>query len=436
MSKFYFECNSCGHKTLSFKDWFDAGQKCACCGDIYSKTRYARDVDYKALLSKKVIPNLWHYKELLPLNGEQYTSFGEGVLPIDHWKNIEAIARDYFNVDCSLRVLRNDNNPGTGTFKDLAGTVVASVLAENGIKDYVVASTGNIGAALSRYLAVNNITLHAFIPENSPDLQQAEIASNGGNVFRVKGDYHVAKCLAKAFAKKHNFLLAATGIDPTRIEAKKTMAYEIVRQLGRQADVFVQALSGGTGPLGLFKGNEELIARGIISKQTRLILSQSYCCSPMADAYQKAKAEHFTGDWKTQYPVYENPETDITTIATGNPTLYPYVSDVVHKSGGDIVAVNEKIAKDTYKLVALLEGVKIGPAATIGVLGFFHAAKHGLIKNGDLVVLNSGEGAKRTPAYLSQFISDQYVSSVDDCAIQSIQQSREQAVLDYIDLIR
>lgn len=437
MNKFKFKCSACGNVVSSFHQWFDSGQKCPKCGDLYSKTIYNTDVDYKSLLSEKCINNLWHYFDILPLNSkENITTVGEGVSPIEKWKYLEEIAKKYFNIECEVRVLRNDNSLGTGSFKDLAGTVVSSVLKENGIKDYVVASTGNIGSAFSKYLALNDISLYAFIPEDIPKSQEADIRSNGGIVYRVKGDYHFAKHMAKKFALKNNFLLAATGIDPTRVEAKKTMIYEIFRQLQREPSVYIQALSGGTGPIGIFKGTQELINHGIVKKQPKLLLIQSNKCAPMADGYQNAKQNNFKGDWSKKYPVYENPDTLITTIATGNPTLYSYVSSIVKESDGDILSVDENFAKDTSKLIALTQGVMIGPAAAIAVEGYFKSLKNKLIKNGDLIIINIGEGIKRSPDYLEQFAKGEVIATIDDCKIENINTIRENAIKEYMKIIK
>lgn len=436
MNKFEFKCSLCGNIVRSFQQWFDLGQKCPKCGNIYLETIYNIDIDYKDLLSNETINNLWHYFDLLPLDHkENITTLGEGISPIERWKYLEAMAKKYFDIECEVRVLRNDNNPGTGTFKDLAGTVVSSVLKENKIKNYVVASTGNIASAFSRYLALNDITLYAFIPEDTPKFQEAEIRSNGGIVYRIKGDYHNAKHMAEEFAEKNHFLLAATGIDPTRIEAKKIMAYEIFRQLQREPSVYIQALSGGTGPIGMFKGTQELINHGIVKKQPRLLLIQSDKCAPMADGFQNAKQNNFKDKWNKNYPVYENPETLIPTIATGNPTLYPYVSNIVKESRGDILSVDESFAKDTSKFIALIQGVKIGPAAAIAMEGFFKSLKNNLIKNGDLVIINIGEGIRRSPDYLEQFFQSDVINNIDECKIEKIHIIRENAMKKYIKIL-
>jgi threonine synthase len=242
--------------------------------------------------------------------------------------------------------------------------------------------------------------------------------------------------MAKELAQKNNFLLAATGIDPTRVEAKKTMIYEIYRKLQRAPSSYIQALSGGTGPIGIFKGTQELINHGILKKQPKLLLIQSNKCAPMADGYQNAKQNNFKGDWNKKYPVYENPDTLITTIATGNPTLYSYVSSIVKKSDGDILSVDENFAKDTSKLIALTQGVMIGPAAAIAIEGYFKSLKNKLIKNGDLIIINIGEGIKRSPDYLEQFTKDEAITTIDECKIENINTIRENAINEYIKIIK
>ena len=226
--KFCLICKQCQVKVPDFLAWFSSGQKCPECGAIDVDVEYSKGLGgFKGSLngSAGARAGMWRYFDFLPLHDPQnIVSCGEGVVPIDRWTFFEDLARKKFNIHCQIYAHRQDNNFATGTFKDLAGSVVASVLKENGVKQYVVASTGNIGVACARYLSDANITLYAFIPENSSRSQEAEIACFGQKVFRVKGDYSMAKQLAAEFASKHKILLAAGNFDPMRIEAKKNDA--------------------------------------------------------------------------------------------------------------------------------------------------------------------------------------------------------------------
>ncbi len=419
-SKFYLECKSCGEKIDDFSDWFAHGQKCPKCGCLQADVQYYED--FSNLVSMVKDPNfkpnsLWDYFNFMPvLNRENIISEGfEGVNRIDNWTFFEAYAKRKYNLNIKVYAHRQDTNYATGTFKDLAGTVVASVLKENKVKNYVGASTGNIGVAYSRYLAAAGISLTLFIPESSTKTQEAEVSTYGQTLYRVKGDYAAAKDMAKKFAQKFNLLLTGGNFDPMRIEAKKTMVYEWLRVLPHFPTVFMQAISGGSGPLGIAKSCKELEHLNVFDKMPRFILPQPHRCAPMAEAWANAKKNNFPEGWAKEYPVYENPETTIVTLATGNPTAYPPLAELVKQSNGEIISCIEEKAMDVTKLVAYETTMRVGPAAAITVVGFLQSLREGTIKDGDVVMLNIGESTWRSPEYVAKLsYSTRFISSVDE----------------------
>ena len=216
--KFYLECSECGRTIAGFPDWFRSGQRCPACGSGRAEVRYHQPLSsLRERISRSAgdTAGLWHYFDFLPVNDrENIVSAGEGIVPIDRWEFLERFARERFGLNVKVHAHRQDDNYATGTFKDLSGSVVASVLKESGIGDYVVASTGNIAVSYARYLNAAGVSLYAFIPENSSTAQEAEISCFGQRVFRVKGDYSRAKELAHAFAEAHGMVLAAGNFDP------------------------------------------------------------------------------------------------------------------------------------------------------------------------------------------------------------------------------
>ena len=420
--KFRLQCSQCRFIVPDFLIWFASGQKCPECGAIEAEVVYDKGIS--ALKTSWTGDSgsrtgMWRYFNLLPLKEpKNIVSCGEGEVAIDRWTFLEEIALRNFNIHCQIYAHRQDNNFATGTFKDLAGSVVASVLKENGVREYVVASTGNIGVACARYLSDANITLYAFIPENSSRSQEAEIACFGQKVFRVKGDYSFAKQLAAEFASKHKILLAAGNFDPMRIEAKKTMLFEWLRVLDVFPSVYIQALSGGTGPLGIRKGIQDLHGSNLSLKLPRLLLIQSDKCSPMADAWQDARLHGFPSGWEQSYPVYNNPQTRVPTLATGNPKTYPVLGKLVRESGGEILRFWEDDAALVARLVAYKTSVRIGPAAAIAVGGLLTALKKQHIRDSDIVMLNIGEGIRRAPEFMNQMTqATATISNSDDCVL-------------------
>src|SRR5258706_1677399 len=98
----------------------------------------------------------------------------------------------------------------------------------------------------------------------------------------------------------------------TSVEGMKTIAYEIAEQLTemlgppkrnrsgklkwRTPDWYVQAVSGGLGPIGGFKGFNELKKMGFIYRIPRIIAIQAEGCGPIGDAWKQgmddARAVH------------------------------------------------------------------------------------------------------------------------------------------------
>lgn len=69
----------------------------------------------------------------------------------------------------------------------------------------------------------------------------------------------------------------------------KTIAYEIVEQLNwRSPDWYIQAVSGGLGPLGVYQGFKELFSMGLIDRIPKLAIVRLKA-APMVRAARPVK---------------------------------------------------------------------------------------------------------------------------------------------------
>ena len=407
-NKYFFVCRTCGEKIAGFGPWFAHQQQCPACGSKWVDVRYQNDpAGIQQLIADKNtrVESFFHYFDYLPLiNRNNIITSGEGAIPVERWAFLEEFAQHYFGTNLTVLVYRNDLNGGTGTFKDVAAAMAASVLKEYGIREYCVASTGNIATAFAFYLAKAGISLSVFIPEDALKSNEAGVSCFGQRVYRIKGDYALAKKICAEFSKKYNIPMSGGNIDPARVEAKKTQVFEWLRQLGYIPDVYIQSLAGGTGPIAIDKALNDIRHLGLFTKDPRYILVQPSGCNPMTVAWEKAKATAYPDGWTQDFPIFNSPQTRIPTLANGNPQTYPILAPLVHKTNGEFITFDENLHVEVSRLVAYETGIKAGPAAAIAVGGFFQSLQQGLLQNGERVMINLGEGTDRAPDLLEEMI--------------------------------
>ena len=395
--KYLLKCCKCGFEIRDFSVWFEHKQFCPKCGARHVEAVYHSDYSQLKDLLKSQADSLWHYFDFLPLKEKaDIVSFGEGAVELEEWLFLNRFAAEQYGINCRVYAYRNDLNGGTGTLKDVAATLTASVLKENGIPHYCMSSTGNSATANARYLSKAGIRFTNIAPATTNRDTIDEIHSYNQEMIISAGDYAQAKREAADFSERNGILMTLGNIDPLRVEAKRTMVFEFLRQLGRLPDVYMQAVAGGTGPIALDKGFREIEEHLPNEwKLPRMLLVQQDLCDPMVQAWEKAKIDGFPEGFEKEYPIIENPSTSIFILSAGNPAMYPLVATIVKKSDGDFIRVKEDELIDFARIIHREKNIFIGPAATVCFAGFYQALKENKINEGDTVVLNIGESGKR-----------------------------------------
>lgn len=395
--KYKLICTHCGKEIEDFSTWFSMNQQCDCgCkrADVVYTTPYSTLLEQ--IKSEHTPENFYHYFDFLPLlDKKNIVSFGEGAIPIEEWSFLERYAQENYGIQCNVMVYRNDLNGGTNTFKDIAASLAASLFKENGIQNFCVASTGNTATAYSRYLAEAGIKFTVFVPNDVCIDTVNAIQSYGQTVVVSEGNYGAAKKEAAAYHQSQHVLMSAGNIDPIRVESKKTMVFEFLRQLGKMPDVYIQAVAGGTGPIALDKGVRDLQPTFPEVKLPRMLLIQQDTCDPMVQGWNNAVANGFPEGYENNYPIIEDPKTIVSILSTGNPGMFPIVAPIVRKSGGTFLQVKEESLAHFGKLVKKERGIYLGPASIVCLSGFFKALEAGEIHSGETILLNTGEGAAR-----------------------------------------
>jgi len=228
-------------------------------------------------------PTMWRYREALPLDdGEEPVTLGEGGTPLVRAARVEAM----LGLDVPLYVKDESQNP-TGSFKARGMSAAVTRAKKLGANALVAPSAGNAGGALAAYGARAGLPVTVFLPRDTPPILIEECRTYGARVELVDGLIDDAGKLAAAFAAETGVFNVATLREPYRIEGKKTMAYELVDELGDVPAAIVYPTGGGTGLVGMWKAFDELEAAGWIGSARPCMISvQAEGCAPIVRAFE------------------------------------------------------------------------------------------------------------------------------------------------------
>jgi threonine synthase len=387
MQEFFIECADCGWRELYQKPH----STCPECGGNWLDARY----DYEGVRPKwdaELIRRpftMWRYRELLPLRDDaNLITMGEGGTSLYPATNLGMMLG-------RLHIYVKDERQGpTGSFKDRQASLAISAMKENGITEAVLASTGNVAISYSAYSAHAGIKLWAFLTSAVPAEKMREVAIYGSEVVKVTGTYDQTKQVAAEFAQRKR-LHYDRGIRSIAVrESMKTLAFEMAEQLGqlleltsdvagaswRAPDWYIQSVSGGMGPAGVWKGFEELLTMGLVTHMPKLACVQVEGCAPMVHSFRAGLEE--------AEPVL-NPQTMITTIATGRPgPAYPFLRRVILENGGTFEMVSDEEAFRAMHVMAKMDGISMEPAAAVAFAALFKMVSQGIVKPDDVVVVN------------------------------------------------
>jgi threonine synthase len=386
---FVIRCLDCGHGAA----FNPSSMHCPKCNSQWREAEYDLEEVSKTFPAElKTRPfDLWRYHELLPIRIPNPTlRLGEGGTPLIQAANLGNM------LGLPNLFIKDERQGPTSSFKDRQAAVTIAALKEGGITEMVAASTGNVAIALSAYAARAGIKLWAFVTSLVPGVKMREIALYGSQVVKITGSYDQAKQVAAEFARQRGLYQDMGARTVTAVEAMKTIAFEIAEQMTwqlgppeesteqfpkwRTPDWYVQAVSGGMGPLGVYKGFHELRQMGLINRIPALAPIQAEGCAPMVESWKKGleKAE----------PVL-SPNTRIETLATGDPgRTYTMLRQQVNETHGVFESVPDEEAFRAMHVLAKLEGISAEPAAGVAFAGLFKLVRAGIIKQTDTVVVN------------------------------------------------
>jgi threonine synthase len=299
--------------------------------------------------------------------------------------------------------LKDDTCEPTGSFKDRASYLVAGFAKERGITEIALASTGNAASSMSGVGAAAGLKITVFLPKKAPVAKRVQVLQYGAELREVDGTYDVAFDQSLAYSKATGVLSRNTAYNPLTIEGKKTVSFEMVRDLARAREhearrsghlaelpkkdfvapdhVFVP-VGDGVIIAGVYKGFEDLVKLGRIQKVPTI-----WCCQAEgSSAIARAMAEGGFGK-----PVASDTIAD--SISVDVPRNGAHALSKLRKYNGKAVVVTDAEILAAQKELAAKSGLFSEPSSCASWAGF-QKVKNSLRPDETIVVMLTGSGLK------------------------------------------
>ncbi|MEM2907532.1 MAG: threonine synthase [Candidatus Odinarchaeota archaeon] len=367
--------------------------KCPRCGNIYVAERvlslcegcaspliYFYDYSkIKDTLSFSDEKSFWRFSSLLPpIESKFRISLGEGVTPIFRSTRMGSI------IGLNNLFLKDESRNPTNSFRDRAASLLISHALSLNFSEVLCASNGNLGAAISAYCARADIKSTIVTPSLVDIGKLSQMKMYGANIVYEGETIDDAIRFVLEDWKDKNMYQATSGLNPLILEAQKTIAYEIIEQVGVPDFVIVPMGDGGT-IYSIWRGFREFYDLGLSSKLPKMIGVQSLTCSPIVKAFEKnSDVTRFPGG---------------TTIALAILVLEPLngwlALSALKESEGVALSVSDKEISDSQRLLALEEGIYAETASCATLAAVRRLATDGVIGRDDLVTcIITGSGLK------------------------------------------
>lgn len=340
---------------------------------VYDEEQLVAAVQRTALKSSTPA-NMWHYRELLPIDAEHITTLGEGgtpLLPVPRLGAKLGIPR--------LHVKDESRNP-TGSFKDRLASGSIGAALQLGRKVVVGSSSGNAGAAVAASAARAHIPCVMFTTQRFPLAMKTQMAVYGAYLLAAPT---VADrwSLMETGVDRFNWFPVTVfrypffGSNPYGIEGYKTIGYEIVDQLSQAPSDIVFPVGAGDAFSGAFKGLSEYERGGAISAMPRMHAAEVF--GPLERAIAEGSDVVEAVDTKGATTV---------AISVGSNLSTFQALDVLRRTGGMARSASDPEMLAAQRDLASLEGIWVETSSALSVAALPRLVAEGAVDPDGVVV--------------------------------------------------
>lgn len=340
---------------------------------------------------------VWRYKELLvPIEGKYIVTKPEGNTNLyEVGKTVSYGVKsigEYCNAE-RLSLKHEGENP-TGSFKDRGMTVGVSFAKHLGVRAVACASTGNTSSSLASYAALAAIPCFVFLPKGK--IARSKLAQSlayGAVNIQIDGDFDDAMKLVERVCREYKIYLL-NSINSLRLEGQKTIAFEMLQQLGWRVPDWIVLPGGNLGnTAAIGKGLQQLKDIGIIKELPRIAVIQAVGANPFYKSYKK--------DFRKKYTVAA--DTIASAIKIGNPVSYLRAQKVIKESNGVVEQVNDTEILDA-KMIIDRSGIGCESASATTVAGLKKLiGKKVIAKDAHIVGILTGHLLKDPDVVIKQY---------------------------------
>jgi len=334
--------------------------------------------------------DIWRYADFLPLAERPRDPVQPGLTPLVRADRLaERLGLDEVWI-------KNDAANPTHSFKDRVVAVALAKARELGYETVACASTGNLANAVAAHAAAAGLESYVFVPSDLEEQKLLATGVYGTRLIGVKGSYDDVNRLCTELAETRPWAFVNVNLRPFYAEGSKTIAFEIVEQLGWELpDRVVCPIASGSLFTKIARGFDEWLELGLVTGELPIFSgAQAAGCNPVAEAYEQG--------WDACKP--QRPSTIAKSLAIGNPADGPYAVELARRTGGSVEAVTDDEIRAGIRLLAETTGIFTETAGGVTTAVLAKLAAAGAIDPSERVVaVITGEGLKTLDAVREGF---------------------------------
>lgn len=398
LPEFAVRCSRCGceHGIDFFRPCMD------CEGEI------SFDYPGRAPRLPETVRTMWDFADRLPVTDRSsIVSLGEGATPLLPARIFPG--RKVF--------WKNEGANPTGSQKDRAISVAISVARQARLEKVLTVSTGSVGFSCAAYSARAGLPCVVLVPNSTPIERMVPVLALGAKVVMVDSTFGgIEAMLDRLDLVRWYETSTIQRRNGYQSEGLKTIAYEIVWQLGYAPDWIVVPVGGGGTLFGIWKGFQELRRDSLIPSSPRLLAVQSR----QFNLLERARKRENVSEREVQDLLPDEHEATVSrNLKHAYPPDAPSAMRAIRASDGLVMSVTDEDALGAQLALGRREGIFCEPSAAVPMAALSRAIAEERIKLSETVVaIVTGSGLRELGVLTD--LKPAFASKIDEITLDRI----------------